>query len=283
MDFPLVDSHVHLWDPQRFSLPWLADLPQLNRPYNLEQYTNATQSLPVSGMVYVEVGVAPAEALSEAHEIAQLARHEPRIQAIVAAAPLEQGSAIRGYLETLVALGPCIKGVRRNLQDEALDFCLQPAFLQGVRLLCEYKLSFDLCIKHQHLPAVTELVRQCPEVTFILDHIGKPAIKQGQIDPWSTHLKQLATLPNISCKISGLVTEADHRQWKAADLAPYIQTVLEAFGEDRVMFGGDWPVLLLASSYQRWYETLHRSISDLSPVAQRKFWGENARRIYISR
>lgn len=283
MDFSIVDSHVHLWDPQRFSLPWLADLPQLNRPHSLEQYDDATQNLPVSGMVYVEVGVTPAETLREAREIAQLAQSEPRIQAIVAAAPLEQGLAVLGYLETLVALGPCIKGVRRNLQDGAQDFCLQPDFLQGVRLLREYDLSFDLCIKHQHLPYVTELVRQCPEVTFVLDHIGKPAIKEGQLDPWRMHLKQLATLPNVFCKISGLVTEADHHQWKAADLVPYIQTVLEAFGEDRVMFGGDWPVLLLASSYQRWHETLNRLIGDLSPVAQRKFWGENARRIYISR
>ncbi|HEX4713630.1 MAG TPA: amidohydrolase family protein [Ktedonobacteraceae bacterium] len=280
MDLPIVDSHVHLWDPTHFSMPWLADIPLLNRPYGLRDYEQGTKDLPIAALVSVEAAVEPAEALLEARWLDSLAQNEPRLQAIVAAAPLEQGPAVRAHLESLVALSPRIKGVRRNLQDESLDFCLQPTFLHGVQMLAEYSLSFDLCITHQQLPGVTELVRQCPDTAFVLDHIGKPDIKHSQLHPWRTYLKELAALPNVQCKVSGMVTEADHRFWKVADLAPFVQTVFENFGEDRVMFGGDWPVISLASAYHRWHEALGELTSHLSLVAQRKFWGDNARRFY---
>lgn len=147
-------------------------------------------------------------------------------------------------------------------------------------MLSVYDFSFDICINYRQLPCVIELVRQCPKTAFVLDHMGKPDIKQHQLEPWRQQLQELATFPNVSCKISGIVTEADHQSWQATDLLPFLQTVLEAFGEDRIMFGGDWPVVLLASPYRRWYETLHRWSSDLSPEARRKCWMENARHFY---
>jgi L-fuconolactonase len=278
---PIVDAHVHLWNPDQFNMPWLANVPPLDRPYGLQDYREQTQGIPIAGMVYVEVGVEPQEALREARHVAELAQAEPRLQAIVAAAPLERGSAARDHLESLMAISPLIKGVRRNLQDETEpDFCLQPDFVTGVRLLAEYHLSFDLCIKHWQLPAVIELVRSCPDTSFVLDHLGKPDIKQQRLDSWQANLRKLAELPNIFCKISGMVTEADIEHWQPADLEPFVNAALQSFGEDRVMFGGDWPVVLLASAYRRWYETLDALTMHLPLLVRCKLWATNAQRFY---
>jgi L-fuconolactonase len=268
---PIVDAHVHLWNPDQLSMPWLENIPALRRPYGLQEYREQTWGLPIAGMVYVEVGVDPQQALREARHVVELAREEPRLQAIVAAAPGDQSATVRGHLEALIALSPLVKGVRRNIQDEAEpDFCLRPDFVEGVRLLAEYGLSFDLCIRHWQLPFVVELVRKCPDTRFILDHLGKPDTKQHVLDPWREHVAQLAALPNVWCKVSGLVTEADPQRWTPEDLAPYVAYALEVFGEDRVAFGGDWPGLLLASSYDRWIETLDSLTRHLSPEVKRK-------------
>lgn len=281
LDIPIVDTHVHLWNPAHFRMLWTDDIALLNRPYTAEIYHEQTMGVPIEAMVFVECGVEPQYAFLEARWAVACAHADPHIQAIVAAAPVEFGLRTRSYLEALVALGPRIKGVRRNLQDEGdLEACLHDDFVRGVQLLSEYRLSFDLCIRHWQLPAITALVRCCPETQFILDHLGKPDVKEHLLDPWREQIRELAALSNVACKMSGLVTEADLSAWQPDDLAPYLLHVLEVFGEDRVTFGGDWPVVLLASPYARWVETLQALTASMTETAKRKLWNENARRLY---
>lgn len=281
LSVPIIDTHVHLWNPTRFHMPWLDEIPVLKRPYGLEQYQEQTMRLSIEAMICVEVNVLPEETLLEARWLSQQAHADTRIQGIVAAAPVGESASLRSYVETLLRIDARIKGVRRNIQGETMPgFCLQPAFVQDIQMLSEYDLSFDLCLIHPQLPDVIELVCQCPNTRFVLDHIGKPDIRNHVLDPWREHIQALATFPNVACKISGMVTEADHQRWTAEDIAPYLQHILTTFGEERVMFGGDWPVLLLASSYHRWIETVNTLTFHLTSSAQHKLWSENARRIY---
>lgn len=278
---PIVDAHVHLWDPQVFRIPWLTGDMILDHRYGLDDYHQHSVGTTVDAMVYVEVNVDPAYALIEAQRVAAYAQSDPRLQAMVAWAPLEYGDHVRIYLDTLTAISPLVRGVRRVTQGE-LDpyFCAQPEFARAVQLLPAYGLTCDICVKHNQLAGVIELVQACPETQFMLDHCGKPDIAAGLLDPWRSQISALAALPNVWCKVSGLVTEANLRSWTSTDLAPYVGHVLEAFGEDRVLFGGDWPVLLLASAYDRWVVTLDQLTSDLTDVARQKLWATNARRFY---
>lgn len=281
IDDALIDSHVHLWDPETFPMPWLEDAPSLRQTYDVDTFTRQVAGLPLDGFVYVEVGVAPQFAVLEARRAVELGERDARLRGVIAAAPLEFGAGARSYLEELRALGPLIKGVRRNLQDEAdTSFCLQSDFVRGVHLLADYDFSFDVCIRRHQMPAVVEMVRRCPEVRFVLDHLGKPAIERHEFNPWREHLRQLAALPNVWCKLSGLVTEAQFYTWRPAQLKIYVDHALSVFGSSRLMFGSDWPVMLQSSTYAHWAETLDALIADLPPPSQREIWSETARRCY---
>ena len=279
---PIVDAHVHLWDPDRFPIPWLDGSAVLNHRYDVADFQAHVDGLGLEAFVFVQAEVDPAFALLETRWVVERARAEPRLRGIVAWAPVERGERLRSYLEALGEIGAgYLCGVRRNLQDERDSrFCLQPEFLSGLRLLPEYGLSFDICARHHQLPGVVEMVRSCPETQFMLDHLGKPPIHTATLDPWRWQVDELTALPNVSCKISGLVAEADHERWTIDDLAPYVRHALDAFGEDRVAFGSDWPVVLEASSYRLWVETLDRMTADLPLAARRKLWADNARRFY---
>jgi L-fuconolactonase len=285
---PIVDSHVHLWDPTRFRMPWLDGNERIGKPFGLAEFREHAAGIQVEGIVYLQVEVTPPYALLEARWVADQPdrpsnRPEsgPPILGIVPWAPLEDGDRARSFLDAMVAIDPRITGIRRLYQGEPdLDFCIRPDFIRGVQILPEYGLSFDLGVYHQHLKNTITLVRACPEVSFVLDHIGKPDIKGGQREPWQSEIRELASFPNVVCKVSGMVTEADSDRWTTDDLRPYVEHVLACFGEDRVMFGGDWPVVLMASSYRRWVETLDEITAGLSEAAKRKLWNENARRFY---
>jgi L-fuconolactonase len=279
-DFPIIDTHVHLWDTNQLSYSWLANNPEINRPFLLADFDQARADIAVEKIVFVEAAADTEHAFDEAAWVAGLNRTDSRIAGIVAAASLEKGAAVKADLEQLTAY-PKVKGVRRILQGEADPaYCLQPNFVAGVQALDDFDLSFDICIYHIQLASVIELVKQCPFIPFILDHIGKPDIKNQVFEPWKRELKALAELPNVWCKLSGMVTEADHDHWTAADLQPYIDHVIECFGFERVMFGGDWPVATLATEYPRWVETLSQAVSGASETELKKLFHDNATAFY---
>lgn len=277
--FPIVDSHVHLWDPVKYRIPWLDHNPAINSVADLALYDQATAGLTVEAIVYLQVEVAEVYSLLEARDIAALT--DPRVQAIVAWAPLEYGEQSRYYLEELVKISPKVKGVRRIAQADPDDmYYSQPKIVDGHRILAELGLSSDLTSTAAQLPGTIELVRQVPECNFILDHHGNPNVKDHEWEPWASGIVELASLPNVVAKISGVVSGADKEHWTLEDIRPYVRHVLEAFGEDRVVFGSDWPVVTLASPYSRWVASLDEITADFSDEAKRKLWNANAKRFY---
>lgn len=277
----IVDSHVHLWDPARFRMPWLDDDETLRKPFGLAEFAAASDGLDVEHFVFVQVDTTPAYALLEARWAAEQAARDARLAAIVAWAPVDDGQVVRTYLDELIGISPLIVGVRRLIQSEPdASMVLRPDFLTGLRLLPDYGLSFDICIKHHQLAPIVKMVEACPETRFVLDHLAKPDVRGHALDGWHANIERLAKLPNVVCKVSGLVTEADPERWQPDDLAPYVAHVLASFGDDRVLFGGDWPVVTLASSYRRWVETLTALTAGLSTAAHDKLWRSNARRVY---
>ena len=279
-NFPIVDTHLHLWDVGRLRYPWLASVPMLNRNHLIEDYRRACGPVQVAKMVFLQCECDFAQFQAEADWVTEVARADPRISGIVPWAPLEQGEGAGEALSRLAA-NPLIKGVRRIIQFEAdQEFCLKPDFVRGVQALHAHGLSFDLCINHRQLANTIKLVRQCPNVRFVLDHIGKPDIKAGLLDPWRAALRELARMENVCCKLSGLVTEADFAKWQPADLKPYLDHVVDCFGFDRVMFGGDWPVSTQATDYPRWVTTLDDALRGCSDDELRRVYVRNAEKFY---
>ena len=280
LPFPIVDAHVHFWNPAELNYPWLASVPALHRTFLPEDYSAATRRAKVGKMIFVESGCVAAQSLDEARWISLIATRETRLKGIVAQASVELGTRVMGELAVL-AKNPLVKGVRRNLQGETdASFCLQPNFITGVQALTQLNFTFDLCIVHSQLQAVPQLVARCPEVFFILDHCAKPAIRDQQIDRWRAQLRELAALPNVACKISGLVTEAKPTHCGASELQPYIRHALDCFGFDRVLFGGDWPVCQLATSLEHWLTVLMAVLAGEEETNLKKLFQSNAERIY---
>ena len=279
-DFPIVDSHVHLADPQRFGYAWTRNAPSLNRTVLPEHLTKAAAPVAIDTIVFVEVDVDDPQQVAEAEWIESLGEADPRLKGMVASLPLERGNGVQGDLEKMLRCQR-LRGIRRLIQNQKdPDFCIQPKFIEGLKLLARHDLVFDICIFHHHLPNAIRMVRQCPEVRFVLDHIAKPAIKAGEFEPWGRNLKELAALPNVACKISGVTTEADHKSWTREQLKPYIAHAIECFGFDRVMYGGDWHVLELAGTYPQWVEIVDWVIAGASADEKRKLYRDNAIRAY---
>ncbi len=278
--FPIIDSHVHLWDPGRIPLRWGVEAPAINVPHLIPEYDAALAAVAVEAMVFLECDVAAGRHIDEAAMATEIATTEPRLQAIVAHAPLEKGEAVAEDLDALARF-PLVRGVRRLLQNEPdIQAVLDDDFIAGLNLLPRNNLHFEICIFHHQLGAIVDLVRRLPNVTFMLDHIAKPPIKTHGLEPWRTRIAELAALPNLMCKMSGLITEADHAAWQPADLRPYIDHVVDTFGFDRLVFGSDWPVLTLAGGLPQWVTILDEALAGASDDELRYFWVENAQAFY---
>ena len=280
MNFPITDSHLHLWDEKNLDYPWLKTMPTLERSFLLSDLMEATKSLHLESIVFMQSGCEEKQSLEEVKWVSELAKRDARIQAIIAHAALELGEDVRTHLTTLKK-NKLVKGVRRTLNTEKNDFCLQEKFIQGVKLLPEFNFSFDVCVGAQQLPSVIRMVEQCPEVKFILEHLGNPTIAEKELERWQAQVSQLAAFPNVWCKLSRLIRE-DQPVWSSEDLKPYIYHAIKEFSYDRVMFGSDWPVVNLAASYSHWTHTLHDLLihHNASEEELKKIFHSNARRCY---
>ena len=279
-EFGIIDSHLHLWDPGRLPYPWLDSVPALRRPFLRDDFDAATAGIALEAMVFVQCEVAFDAFEAEAEFVAAEALADPRIKGLVAWAPLEKGRAVEADLASL-SRHAILRGIRRIIQFEPdLDFCLRPDFVEGVRTLADFGLTFDICVDRRHLANTIRFAAQVPDVPMVLDHIGKPDIRSGTFEPWRNELRTLASLPHIHCKISGVATEADHAAWREDDLRRYIDAAIETFGFDRVMFGGDWPVATQAIAYRDWVGLLDRALAGVPEQDRRKLWRDNARAFY---
>ena len=272
----IVDTHIHFWDPRGRHHDWLAEVPQLNRRLGPEDYDAGHHEL--GGFVFVQADCRDEEALDEARWVAELAVAFPLIRGIVAYAPLHKGGAAERELDAL-ADEPLVVGVRRLLQDRPVEEITDARFVEGVRLLAERRLRFDICIRHAQLPAAAELVEACPDTVFVLDHLGKPPVAAAALDPWREQMTRLAAHPNVACKLSGLSTEAAPG-WQDADVVPYLEHALEVFGPKRCMTGSDWPVATLATTVERWFDIVVELTAQLSAADQAAVLADTAEAIY---
>ena len=275
----LVDSHHHLWDTDRLRYELFEEIPALRRPYRARDYEAEATSLGVRRSICVEAASARADGRRETDWLLDEIEGSAVVAGLVAWAPLDSAD-VRDYLDWLVAR-PGVKpivGVRRSFEFEDDDF--PPSVASGARVAGERGLVVDLVLFARSLPATLALVKRCPETQFVLDHLGKPDIRAGTFGPWADAVTELASHPNVACKLSGLPNEAERTHWTIADVRPYVEHAFSAFGSRRVLFGSDWPVIGLAGGFARWFAAVQDLIQPLPEDDRRAVLGENAARIY---
>ena len=276
----IIDTHVHFWDPRALRYPWLEQIPALGRPFAPDDYDAATSGLPIEKLVVVECDCDRSQSDRELKHFEALAKSDARIAGIVAFVDLTRGTDVDRALDAASG-SPRVKGIRHNIQGEAPGFALQPTFVDGVRKVGARGFVFELCVTHDQLGDVIELVGSCPDTRFVLDHCAKPAIRDLSHEPWGVNIARLAERENVvACKISGLLTEADHRRWRVEDVMPYAMHASDCFGASRVMYGSDWPVVTLAGEYLDWLDLTQRLTSSWTDEDRSAFYRDNAVRVY---
>jgi predicted TIM-barrel fold metal-dependent hydrolase len=275
----IVDTHQHLWDTDLFHYPWLEPLPVLDRSFRLSDYREDTRGLEIDKTVFVECDVDDAQVLDETSHLLRLADDASKRIAGVVASGRPEKDGFKAYLDKVIG-NPKLKGIRRILHTHPDELGRGKMFIENVARLATHGLSFDLCVLARQLPVAINLASKCADVAFVLDHCGVPDVHGQVLDPWRAHIRELSSLPNVSCKISGLVAYANPEQWTAEDLRPFVDHVIESFGWNRVMFGSDWPVCNLTASCERWVATLLSLTHRAGEANQKKLFHDNAIRIY---
>jgi L-fuconolactonase len=247
----------------------------LRRDFLIQDLIDVLQESGIAGVVTVQAR----QKLEETRWLLELARNHSFIRGVVGWVPLTSPN-VGLHLERF-SLSTKLKGVRHVVHDEPDEnYILREDFNRGIELLKCFNLRYDLLVFERHLPQTIEFVDRHPNQIFIVDHIAKPRIRNGALSPWQENIAELARRENVFCKLSGVVTEADWGSWTEKDLDPYFQAVLAAFGPKRIMFGSDWPVLLLASSYKRWVDAVRRCTLQLTRSEQQRIWTETAMEAY---
>lgn len=272
----LIDSHQHFWiyDPPQY--PWITDkTPVLKRDYLPEDLAPELNRAGLDGAIAVQAR----QTVEESRWLLELADQNPLIKGVVGWVDLQSPDCEEQLAQ--FARHPRFCGVRHVVQDEPDDhFMLRPAFLNGLSVLKNFDLTYDLLVFPKQLPASIEVVQKFPEQTFVLDHIAKPLIRDGIISPWDAQIRELSQYPNVWCKISGMVTEAKHKHWRAADFKPYLDLIFEAFGAERLVYGSDWPVCLLSGSYRQVFDLVAQYVAQCPENSRKQIFGENAARAY---
>jgi predicted TIM-barrel fold metal-dependent hydrolase len=283
---PIIDTHQHLWDLDRFRLPWLKPGDPLARSHKLADYKTAATGLGIAHTIYMEVDVEEPQRQDEADfVIATCKRNDTNMMAgVIGGRPASDG--FRAYAEKFKG-SPFVKGIRQVLHADSTPpgYCLAPAFVRGVQLLGELGLRFDLCMRPAELPDAGKLIDACPGTQFILDHCGNaPVHNPDGTTPdrtqWKRDMAALAKRSNLVCKVSGLVNSAKKGAWSAANLAPIVNHVMDSFGPDRVMFASDWPVCSTVASLAEWVAALQEVVRERPEEQRKKLFHDNAERVY---
>jgi L-fuconolactonase len=271
---PVLDAHVHLWDPDRLSYPWLAEAPAINRAFTGDDF--AAIHPPGVEAIFVEAGREDHQADDEIEWVRAEAAKHAWIRGAVAHVrledPTEAAEVIHRHAED-----PFVVGVRRNIQDEAPGFTEDAVFRDGVRLLGQAGLPFDACVRRHQLPELARLAAACPGTTIVLDHLGKP--RTTGRDEWSHDLRQVAEQPNVVGKLSGLATEVGADAPRSL-MVSLLHEALEVFGPERCLYGGDWPVMTLATDYRGWLDVVREALAPYPPTVAAAVLHGNARRVY---
>lgn len=271
-----IDAHQHFWIFHAERDAWITDdMAAIRRNFLPVDLASVLKSNGIDGTIAVQA--------SQSHEETQflvdLSTMYAMIKGVVGWVDL-QSEDIEEHLKKF-SQHAIIKGYRHVIEaEEDPEFLTRPAFLRGISALTSYQYTYDLLIRPRHYESTLACVKQNPEQRFVLDHMAKPAIRTKGFDAWATFIEQLAAFPNVYCKVSGLVTEADWSNWTVDDFKPYIQHVVSCFGKQRVMFGTDWPVCLVAGGYDEVMEIVNMALEDFTEEESRAFWGENAVRFY---